>query len=58
MNNWHPNSKAEVAAFACGERVFTVAEVIHAAHFRGETEHHWEALLRSLKSAPKQKSLT
>ena len=48
MTQSQPVSKQSVAIFECESRVFTLAEVMDAAHFRGELEPLWQDLLRLL----------
>ena len=48
MTHRQPVSKQSVAIFECESRVFTLAEVVDAAHFRGELEPLRQDLLRLL----------
>ena len=40
------DSEATAIIFVCGDRSFTVRDVIDAALFRGELEPEWKNLLR------------
>src|SRR4029079_15763148 len=47
------DSEATAIIFVCGDRSFTVRDVINAALFRGELEPEWKNLLRLLAAEKK-----
>ena len=53
MGETEQASKESKVVFVCGEESFAIADVIDAAHFRGELAHFWTELLARLAAERK-----